>query len=103
MPQPDRADVLCEKRATTRGTRLVILLILVLVGAAVTVYLGRNELRAVTRWGFVLSGLGVLALPCVFLIANYLVLVLGAATLAYGVAVLIGCLVVTRCGRNARI
>jgi hypothetical protein len=81
----------------------MILLGLVLIAAVVTLYLGRGDVHAVTRLGFAASAVGLLALPLVFVSPNLLVLYLGAMVLAYGIAVLVGCLVVTRCRGNARV
>ena len=79
----------------------MILLLLVLIAAVVTLYLGRDDLPTVARAGFAASGLGLLALPLMFLSPNVLVFYLGVALIVYGMAILIGCLVMTRCGRNA--
>jgi hypothetical protein len=81
----------------------VILLGLVLIAATVTLYLGKGDLRAVTRLGFAASAAGLLALPLVFVAPNLLVFYLGAIVLAYGIAILVGCLVITLCGRNAKV
>jgi hypothetical protein len=86
-----------------RSRSVVILLGLVLIATMVTLYLGRGDVRAVTRLGFAASAVGLLTLPLAFLSPNLLVFYLGAMVIAYGIAVLVGCLVMTRCGRNARV
>ena len=80
----------------------MILLGLVLIAALVTLYLGKGEERAVTRLGFAASAVGLLTLPLASLAANLLMAYLGAMVLAYGIALLVGCLVVARCGRDAK-
>ncbi len=81
----------------------MILLGLVLIAAMVTMYLGRGEVRNVMRLGFAASAVGLLALPLVFVSPNVLVFYLGAMVLVYGIAILVGCLVITRCGRSAKV
>ena len=81
----------------------MILLGLVLIAALVTLYLGRASVRAVTRLGFGASAVGLFTLLIVFLSPNPLVFYGGAMALVYGIAVLVGCLVMTRCGRDARV
>ena len=81
----------------------MIVLGLVLIAAMVTLYVGRGGVRAVTRLGLAASAVGLLAVPLVFVSPNLLAFYLGATVLAYGIAILVGCPVITRCGRNAKV
>jgi hypothetical protein len=80
--------------------RLLILLLLVLVAAVVTVSLLRRDQRSLTRLGFIASGTGLLGLGLAVVASHLLVAYLAGMTTVYGLAVLVGCLTVSRCGRS---
>jgi hypothetical protein len=78
----------------------VILLLVVILGAAATIAAFRNAVPTLARVGAGAACAGVLGLGLMAIAPNLLVLYVAAIALAYGSTLLAGCLIVTRCGRS---